>query len=115
MNDDRRKTTKADFEKFKKTALKYQQKLGLIEYDIYFVHGSDHQGECDVNIMGKAATLYLGDEVNVVRPVESIAKHEVLHLLLARFESLARHRFVNEDDIAEENEALVRKLEKLIL
>lgn len=109
-----KKTTKADFEKFCKTALKYQQKFGLIEYEIYFVHGSDHQGECNVDIMGKNATLYLGTEINVARSVESIAKHEVLHLLLARFESLARHRFVNEDDIAEENEALVRKLEKLI-
>ena len=43
------------------------------------------------------------------------AKHEALHLLIARLEDLAKRRYVTPGDINEECEGIVEILEKSIL
>ena len=64
------------------------------------------------------ATAYLNNEIDEkdkpFRDIKSSAKHEALHLLLARLEVNGTSRFVLREDIDEASEELVHKLEDLI-
>ena len=46
--------------------------------------------------------------------IERVAKHESLHLLLARLTGIARARFVVKEELEEATEETIRKLEKII-
>ena len=46
--------------------------------------------------------------------LKSSAKHEAIHLLVARLSELAEHRFVTREEIISAEEELVRKLAWLI-
>ena len=113
------KTTKAQFNRFKKEFKKWEDRLGL-HYQSYFQHTSleDCYAEIVVNEPGKVATVRMCTEVDgldaeVFMP-EGSGKHEAIHLLLNRMKYLAECRYVTSGEIDMEIERLVRVLEKVL-
>ncbi len=109
-----------DFELFQREFKKWQEKFGLIGYRVYFKH-EVLEGEF-ANI-----TVTQGDMVATVRlnskllakdepfkDIKSSAKHEAIHLLLIRLETLALSRHATSGEIYEASEELTRKFECLI-
>ncbi len=108
-----------DFATFKSEFTRWQQRLGLTGYHIYFEHKP---------LEGHFAEISLGDSqvatarLNSCLPPEDLAhedpkrsaKHEAIHLLVWRLEHLAQSRYLREGEIGEASEELVRKLEGLI-
>lgn len=114
-------TTKKDFERFKTEFLRWVDKFGLKEYEIWFYHENPKpisDGAIDSNEDGKYANVYyaknIAKENMEQHSPEAIAKHEAIHLLLSRFDWLAKMRCIMSGDIREENEKLVRILEKVL-
>ena len=109
-----------EFEEFKKTFIYYQKLLGLTGYKVYFKHEPIEEGFANITINQEdmVATIRLNSELpDDDKPhsdVKCSAKHEALHLLLARLENRACERYVRYGDIYESVEEIVFKLEDLI-
>ena len=112
------KTTVADFDRFKHTCLRLQQEWGLIDYTLYFTHGtpSDALATCNVDEEGCVARLSYTKKVLMedAPPIEVIAKHEMLHLLISRVQYVGSCRWAADDELDNECERLVVKLEKIL-
>lgn len=109
------KTTEKDFNLFKKSFLAYQQMFGLIEYDIFFSHEPMDDAFANITMCHQTATVRLqSEESNFPFDINANAKREATHLLLHKLEALAHKRYVSEEEIIEEEEALVVKLTKLL-
>jgi hypothetical protein len=117
-----RKTTKQEFNRFKKAFLYWQERLNRIDYDARFYHRkldecyaqieTDHMGRCaDVSLCSE----FPEDVGAGYKGPEGEAKHEAIHLLLQRLEWLATSRYVMPADIKEEVESLVRILENILV
>ena len=113
------KTTKADFEEFKKWFLYYQDLFGLKNFDVTFLHkkvngiyaSCDVQGDTTAVVMLNNQTSK--DDIGVP-PMKELARHEAAHLLLGRLKKMACTRFMNPDEIDREEERVVTILEKVI-
>ncbi len=113
------KVSKAYFEEFKKEFVDWQERLGLTQYEIEFKHEVmlNKVATLQVNEMGKLVTVKLAKNLNKYRleeGAEKHARHEILHLLLNRMRWLGEARYIENDDLQEEWEALVRRLEKVL-
>ena len=117
------KTTKKHFELFKQECQKWLEKLKLDNWEVHYDWREDdgNRASCSADLSGYIATLNLsadwGD--NRQEPItddeeRSCAKHEVIHLLLARLSANAKSRYISRDDMEESEEELVCKLEKII-
>lgn len=115
------KTTRKDFNLFKKTFLYWQHKLGLTHYEVIFKHEhiqEDTWADILINEDGKIATVrfntsygdYCKAELNPARS----GRHEAIHLLINRLGWLGSCRYIETSDLNEENEAIVRRLEKVL-
>ena len=115
------KTSKAYFERFKAEFLKWQKELGLMQYRIDFFHEKlkDSYAQIIVHELDKTARVSLTtdfgkfDATKDTGP-ESHARHEVLHLLTNRLRWLGCCRYIGDDDLAEEWEAVVVRLDKVL-
>ena len=107
------------FTEFKKYFNAYQNKFGLINYRIFFKY-EPVDGFADIVRFQEdaTATVRLNNKVTKedkqFQNIRGTAKHEALHLLLARFSDLAYSRYSTKSDIYEAEEELVRRLETLI-
>ena len=112
------KTTEADFQRFKCECLRLQEKWGLLDYTLYFTHGTGdgNLAEITPDDVGCVARLRYAKTVSIsdVPPVEILAKHEMIHLLLSRVKTLGSSRWAADDELENEIERLVVKLEKII-
>lgn len=115
------KTTKQHFEVFKGECQKWIDILKLDNWDVHYRWYLDKnsRGSCSTDLDGYVATLELSKEWRnydklTDDDIKQTAKHEVIHLLLARLSQNARARYVSSDDLGESEEELVRKLEKII-
>ena len=116
------KTSKAYFEKFKAEFLKWQKELGLTQYRIDFFHekmDKNHYAEILVYELEKAVRISLNTEISkdstkVDDGPENHAKHEAIHLLLNRLRWLGSCRYIESNDLDEEGEAIVVRLEKVL-
>lgn len=113
------KVSRAYFEEFKKEFVGWQEKLGLTQYEIYFHHETtdDCVAQIRVREIQKIADVYLANSMsraNIVQGPESHAKHEAIHLLLHRMKWLGETRYIENNDLLEEWEAIVRRLEKVL-
>lgn len=115
------KTSKTDFERFKKAFLKYVKLFGLTGYRVTFHHIplDDDYARLQTNEESKSAEVQLTSRFDSAAKKaysgpKGEAKHEALHLLINRLVWLGRCRFVKPDDFYEEEEKLVRTLEKVI-
>ena len=104
------------FEQFKTEFLKRQEQFDLNGYKVYFRKEPlvGCFADITVNQEGLVATVRYSNEVDQDdNPVYS-AKHEAIHLLLARLLDLAERRYVSEAELSEANEEAVRRLDKII-
>ena len=112
------KTTEADFQRFKCECMRLQEKWGLLDYTLYFTHGTpdDALATCNADDAGCVARLSYTAKVLVsdAQPIEISAKHEMIHLLLSRIEKIGSSRWAADDELENEIERLVVKLEKII-
>lgn len=120
------KTTKKDFSLFKHECHKWEKVLGLSSYDIVYKHQDDENKKFDgaynkgwANytaevVLCKNIEFLDGSDVNTGMEIKEAAKHEMIHLLLKRYVINAEARFVNENELKEAEEELVRKLCKII-
>ena len=92
------KTTKKDFELFQKECRRWQDILGLKDWEIVCVHGqtdSDNLAEYQSNGAGRICTIYFTDDwgndhrVKDARSVKQTAFHEVAELLLVELRNMA--------------------------
>ena len=109
-----------DFQLFQKYFKEYQQKFGLTGYKVYFKH-EELDGafaSLSFNQNDMVATVRLNSKLpekdEAFCDIKSSAKHEALHLLLARLESRGKERYIFYEDIYEATEEIVFKLEGLI-
>jgi len=108
-----------DFELFKSEFKKWQQKFGLTGWKVYFKYEPIKDfADIEANLGDMVATVRLNSKLpDTDKPFKHIklsAKHEAIHLLLARLEKNARYRWATEPEIYEATEELVFKLEDLI-
>lgn len=113
------KTTKKYFEQFKAEFLRLQKELGLMQYRVVFYHKKmpDDYASIDVDEKGKLASISLTTiikEPNNDPGPESHARHEAIHLLIHRLRWLGGSRYITYDEMSEEVEAVVVRLEKVL-
>ena len=109
-----------DFETFKEYFKKYQQKFGLQQYRIDFNvrRIPNIFAQIQVHQTAKVCKAVFSTGLSKVNremsnPVAD-AKHEAIHLLLSRLRWLALSRCTSAEEVTEEMEGLVVKLESLI-
>ena len=119
------RTTKKDFQIFKDSFLYWQKELGLMDYEIFFEHiylkpvDFEVYARIYVTTMGRAVTVQLNLKIDKdskkhwTGPAAS-GKHEAIHLLLNRLRWLGESRYLESSDLQEEEESLVRRLEKVL-
>ena len=115
------KTTELHFAIFSEAVYKWQQTLGLLDWSIYLAHEADSEGygSCTPNNTGRVATITLNTEWDDMRPItpgslDTVALHEMLHLLLADLTWLIECRYLTESDIMPAEHAAIRRLEKAL-
>ncbi len=96
----------------------WQSYLCLDDYDIYVEQGTLADGtmaDISRDTDARSAVVRLHDAIpGVDVPLDSLAKHELIHLLLSELSALAHTREVTHDQIAREEERAVVKLCRLI-
>ncbi len=119
------KTTKKHFDIFRTECEYWIKKLKLDNWKVYYTHQQltkDSYASCATKVQGHVATLYfthvwytLNEDFPLTeKNIKESAKHEVIHLLLARMSDYAVSRDYTANDCLEAEEELVRKLEKII-
>ncbi len=110
-----------DFTLFKKEFTRYQKLLGMNGWEIYFKHEPGVRGsfaDTFLDFANLTATVRLNSELDdgdkPFKDIKGTAKHEALHILIARLEGEARYRFATDEAIKEATEELVHKLMGLI-
>lgn len=109
-----------DFALFQSEFKKWQKLFGLTGYKVYFKYEPLDKSFADISVnQGEmVVTVQLNSKLpNKDKPHKDIkrsAKHEAIHLLVARLEHNGRYRYTSENGIYEATEELVFKLEGLI-
>ncbi len=113
------KTTKADYAVFTKACEQFVKKFCLGRWSRSYEHVSLREGrtaQIGFNIAGRSCIFSLAKEWDH-KPsnteIRMSAVHEVTHLLTCRLLHFATERFVNEEEIMEEYEAIARSLENV--
>lgn len=112
------KTTKADFEEFKKYCLEFQEKFSLTNYKIYFhqVTIKDAFADCSWEKEAAVAVIRLArswsnERAKTSKEIKLLALHEILHLLLSEIDDVAYARFARSQEIDEAEHGIIRRLE----
>ena len=103
-------------DKFKETFEKYRGKFELHNYRLYFEETELDNSVATIHTDSETfkATIQVDNHKSFGEDLKSSAKHEAIHLLVARLSELAEHRFVTREEIISAEEELVRKLAWLI-
>lgn len=115
------RTTKQQFEHFKECATNWQQKLGLVNWALYFNHTKldGKYGETIWSTRDMAATIQFAKDWDTFRPlnddeINKLALHEVLHVLMAPLCSEAEYRYSTSEAIQSAEHAIIRALENVV-
>jgi len=111
------KTTAKHFKLYTKTCSYWLNRFGLLDWDIDFYHVDEDDGcisSCVFNAQAGHAFLRLNKDWGAIdftdRDIERTALHEVLELLLARYQNLATNRYTTEDAIDTHRHMVVQTL-----
>lgn len=110
-----------DLELFKREFTRWQKLFGLTGYKVYFKCEPLDKSFADISVIqgNMVATIRINsklpDKDKPFKDIKRSAKHEAIHLLLARLELSGRYRYSAENEIYEAVEELVHRLEDLIL
>lgn len=114
------KTTKKEFEEYKKWINYYVKEFGLIDYVLYFDHADigNSNARVSIGITQRTATFILNTKIDPRdkedgKDMRYYARHEVCHLLIADVSNLVGS-FASEDEAKRADEALVVKLTNLL-
>ena len=115
------KTSKRQFNLFCNEVRKFIDIFGLVGWEVYFEHKqylSTELAVCITDQQGRTCTISLSPMWVGLKPtdleVRKAAFHEVCELLLSRFNTFARDRFVQESQIDEESHNIIRILERVL-
>lgn len=122
-NDELHDVTTEEYEHFKKTCRSFQRSFGLVDWDIYFCFEDLTEDSEMANITwcftGHSARVTLTSKMpvydNYLFEMEKVARHEMIHLLLARVQEYVTRRNVIQVDIDEAVESLVRIIDNVYL
>jgi len=109
-----------DFALFQSEFKKWQKLFGLTGYKVYFKYEPIDGKFADISINQDqmVATVRLNSELSdkdkPYQDIERTARHEAIHLLVARLEMNGRYRHVSSGEIDEASEELVNRLGDLI-
>jgi hypothetical protein len=118
------KTTKEDFELFKKSATKWQNALSLTNWSLYFDHKSEDMRDryaCVYWDMGAhlATIVFTKDwddlRAKTEKEIEKVALHEVLHLVTANLMAEAEARYTSSSSIDIAEHEIIRRFEHILL
>ncbi len=116
-----KKTSKAEFNRFKKEFLRWMEILSIKGFKPYFFHEplDGCYASITVNESGRACNVSYALELSEtdaehIDGPESHARHEAIHLFLSKIRYLGEERFTASDEIKNEEERLVRVLEKVL-
>lgn len=114
-----------DFNIFVERCLYYQKLFGLKTWEFYFEHDdlSEREELACVNwcLQGHSATITLstklptGHQGSKEQMLDRVARHEVIHVGVARFYDYAQRRFLNPDDLDESLEEMVRFIDNIFV
>lgn len=113
------KTTKKDFEQYKKCVNYYLHKYGLNDWMVFFAQDDCDNAltQCRTGITSRSATFALNKEIHKedyeFLDIRRTARHEVCHLLISDVSHLAG-TFCSEDEWKRADEALVCRLTNLL-
>jgi histidinol phosphatase-like PHP family hydrolase len=122
MKNNKKITTKQHFEIFKKEFMYWQETFGLVGWNFDFEHKKSerNKADCAPDLDGRFCVVTLSktweggiEEVTNER-VREVAKHEAVHVLLARLTTYARVRYISKKELDEAEEKLVVILTKLL-
>ena len=111
------KLTKKHFELFKSECLRLQKKWGLLDWRIDFGKGDldgNAAAQMEAHVSDGVVKIAVDDEDKSDTEIKEHAKHEMLHLLLARLYFCAKERESTIWDIRCAEHAVIRQLEKMI-
>jgi hypothetical protein len=109
-----------DLALFQSEFKKWQRLFGLTGYKVYFEYEPFDNSFADISINqgDMVVTVRLNsklpDKDKPHKDIKRSAKHEAIHLLVARLEKNGRYRYTSETEIYEATEELVFRLENLI-
>jgi len=112
------KTTKKDFEIFKKEAEKWIEYFGLINYEVFYSHAADENGTAFAwtNQDGRNCTIGLAfdwDEKPKANELKRSAFHEICEVMISPLSDITT-KLYNRDFVAGKVHDIIRRLENTI-
>jgi len=117
MTDGKRvKTTSAHLEGFRREFIKYQKLLGLTGWDVSFTIKELPNSLAQIHYVASDcnAEVFLNSSLPSSTSLRKTAKHEAIHLLLARYDYIASARYIDAEELTFANEEIVVKLTDII-
>jgi len=114
------KLTDKQIEFFRRSLLRWQQLLGLSDWEIRLVCKpyKDHMAETISRCENRIADVHL-NSTWIIEPtasnIERVAAHEVFHVLVADLAYISQMRYTTEESALQAEEALVVRLENFVL
>ena len=110
------KTTKKDFEVFKKECEKWIEFFGLKDWRVEYEHRPLDNARADVeaDIMNKWAVITMSKDQEDKKHIKESAFHEVCHLLHYGFDFIKKDKGHSEDVWDRECESFVRRMENSV-
>ena len=110
------------FETFKETFLYWQKEFGLMQYQIRFEHKETDGAYAKICVHEEDKFAHVichnkyssQEDADIDKGPETHARHEACHLLIARLEWLGNQRCIRDDEIYNEDEAIVVRLARVL-
>jgi len=109
--------TSKQFTLFQSEFIQWQMLLQLGEYTVGFKQADlrDTWAQIEVDAAGCVASCTVARKGKwTTRQIKTAAKHECVHLMLARFDEMARSRFTTAAELDAENERITCHLERTL-
>ncbi len=116
-------TTRADFMHFQRHCHTFSQLLGCANYRIEFTHTPEDdcgtRASVSIGVESGSAVINLSrnwpneTRADFPKQLRLTAFHEICHIIFGAFSTAAWARFTTKDELVREEEAIIRRLEKL--
>ena len=114
------KTSKKDFKVFVRECEATLDLLSLRDWRVVFLHQDevDCLGWCRTDVEGKVSSVGLCKDWGNWKPtrdeIKRVAKHEILHVLLADLTQCGKLRQSTDEDFSTAQHAIIRRLENIL-
>jgi len=116
------KTTAKHFDIFKRECRYWIRRFGLLDWNIDYSHdlsSGGYKATCTTQLDDRTAMIslsidWLDNEPTVIN-IKLVAFHEVCELLLARFDFIAKARYLQLEDVDEERHSIIARLQNAFL